>query len=118
LIVKRFFMKKIASILLIAGIALSLSTPALAGGVWSGRVTSVVINTPGIMMIQASPISGTPSCNTASRFTIDATTAAGKARMSAMLSAAMAGKVVTIYGTGACSDWPGTETVDYFYITQ
>lgn len=61
---------------------------------------------------------GTPNCALASptRFAIDAATTAGKVQLAGLLSAHATGKPVRIVGTGTCSVYSDSETINYFYI--
>ncbi|MBB5986667.1 hypothetical protein [Sphingobium lignivorans] len=61
--------------------------------------------------------SAMPACATtgANRWAIDGSTAAGQVRMSILLTAWAQRKRVIIVGTGNCSVWGDTETVDFFY---
>jgi len=48
------------------------------------------------------------------RYAVNATTPAGKAQLSGLLLAYSTGKTVAIWGTGACTAWNDTETIDFF----
>lgn len=45
------------------------------------------------------------------RFAVDATTAAGKARIATILFARATGRSVDVAGTGDCGVWPDTESI-------
>jgi hypothetical protein len=51
------------------------------------------------------------------RWVFNGATAAGQARLSLLLTAYSTGKSLQVAGTGACTDWNDTETMDYF-LTQ
>ena len=57
-----------------------------------------------------------PSPLIANRFAIAATTDAGKAMISLLLTAQARGKRVSVYGTGNCNLWGDTESVSYLVV--
>ena len=64
--------------------------------------------------------SDVPACAAAytTRWAINAATPAGKTQLAGLLSAYHAGKRMEAFGTGACSAWSDTETVDYFHVVE
>jgi hypothetical protein len=50
------------------------------------------------------------------RFALNSTTAAGKSQLAGLLAAHAAGKEVIIVGTGDCSVYSDSETINYFYM--
>lgn len=103
-----------------AMLALASATPAQAStadwgtpnsvyGFWNG---AVLFHTTGAR-------SATPSCQgpgLASRFAIDASTTAGQAAVSILLTAIARGKRVQIHGSGSCTIWGDTETISYILV--
>lgn len=57
-----------------------------------------------------------PSCDTQGRFAFNVTTPAGQAALSGILTAFASHKPVAITGTGACTDWSDSETMQYFSV--
>lgn len=59
--------------------------------------------------------SNAPACATESiRFAVNGTTPGGKLQVAGLLTAYTSGKAVAIYGTGTCTAWGDTETIDFF----
>lgn len=58
-----------------------------------------------------------PSCDTQGRFAFNVTTPAGQAALAGILTAFASHKPVVITGTGACTDWSDSETMQYFSVT-
>jgi len=89
-----------------------------AGTFGVGNIGSPYIMWNGVLLVPTDGArSNAPACATESaRFAIDGSTAAGKVRAAALLTALTAGKRVVVWGTGACSVWGDTETVDFFQI--
>jgi len=61
---------------------------------------------------------GIPACGqgNAARWAIDASTTAGQAAVSVLLTAWSQHKRVNVVGSGACNIWSDTETVAYFLV--
>jgi hypothetical protein len=60
--------------------------------------------------------SGGPACDTAHRWSIAANTSNGQALAATFLSAYMAGRTITVVGTGACTIWGDSEDVSYIVV--
>jgi len=62
------------------------------------------------------PRADAPACAAVEsmRFALNAATPAGKAQLSGLLVAYTTGRTVTIWGTGACTTWGDTESIDFF----
>ncbi|PXA88737.1 hypothetical protein DMC25_10505 [Caulobacter sp. D4A] len=61
--------------------------------------------------------SATPSCHTmAGRWAFDASTPAGQAKLSALMTAYAMKKKVKILGLSACNVWADTETMNYMVL--
>ncbi|MEG8033544.1 hypothetical protein QP179_19205 [Sphingomonas aurantiaca] len=108
----------------IAAVALaSVSvSPATASNTGSGYISSIHAMSNGVVMfLHAGGRSAVPSCvnaATSTRWAINATTEAGKVQLSVLLSAYGSNKKIHINGTGACSAWGDTETLDFFIIDE
>jgi len=62
-----------------------------------------------------------PACsgpNLERRYALNASTIAGQSQLSVLMTAYAMGKRITIHGTGTCSIWGDTETVDYFAVEE
>ena len=60
-----------------------------------------------------------PSCSGPgldARYAINASTLTGQSQLSAFMTAYALKKRIFIHGSGTCSIWADTETVDYFWI--
>lgn len=75
-----------------------------AGSVSSTKISSVNVNVDGTVLIAlANGTTGKPSCALDNeRMAFQATTDGGKAVLNAVMAAYLAGKTVTITGTGTC----------------
>jgi hypothetical protein len=88
----------------------------------SGTVSQILVLTggpsgQGVAFISfASSNASAPSCATeTARYAVDLGYAFGQGVYSLALSAQASGQVLYIVGTGACSVWNDTETVQYAY---
>jgi hypothetical protein len=104
----------------IASVLILSSMPCLAGSAAPGMLSDVYLMSSGVaMVITNGARSGAPACATVyNRFAVDATTAAGKAQLAGLLAAFTSGKPVEILGTGACTAWPDTESINYVHVGQ
>jgi hypothetical protein len=102
--------------------ALTAFSPLLsmAGSAAPGILSDAYVMSTGVaMVISNGARSGAPACATVyNRFAVDATTAAGKAQLAALLAAFTSGKPVEIVGTGACTAWPDTESINFVHVGQ
>lgn len=91
---------------------------AQAGNAAAGNLNNPLFMNNGVLLLPTDGArSSVPACATESaRFAIDASTAAGKTQAAGILTAFAMGKRVSIIGTGVCSVWSDTETVNYFQI--
>ncbi len=108
-------MKKIlTSILALSPLA------ALAGSAAPAALTDVFLMSNGVaMVVTPGARTGAPACAIVyNRFAVDATTAAGKAQLAGLLTAHASGKAVEIIGTGVCSAWSDTESINYVHVLQ
>lgn len=64
--------------------------------------------------------SGVPSCGSSqpNRWAIDASTVAGQAAVQVLLAAYAQHKPIFVQGTGTCTLWGDTETVDFFNLSD
>lgn len=111
---------KFSKLLLLIG-ALVAATEAQASSNTQGYVTEVLGMFNGIVMFnQTGDRSAVPSCASGNpnRWSIDVTSATGQARLSILLTAKALHKPIQVYGTGNCTGWPDTETVDYLVMTN
>lgn len=85
-----------------------------------GNVTDVYGTNNGAVLFStdATQRSSVPSCasNNPRRWAIDASTTAGQAAASLLITAWAQHKRVWVTGTGACSIWGDTETVLFFNV--
>ena len=109
-------MKRIFGFAVLAGIA--AAAPASASDASPANPTSLfAMGSGAVLFSQSGSRTATPTCHTISqRWAIDASTPAGQARLSVLLTAFALHKQIAVHGAGICSVWPDTETVDYFYV--
>ena len=98
--------------------SLTVSVEASASSAELGLVSGIYgINNGVIMFMFDGARSATPACHTqGTRWAINAATPAGQAQLSLLLSAWAQRKRIYIRGTGNCSVWGDTETVDWFQV--
>lgn len=104
---------------IIAITTLSAACPAMASSSNQAYVGEIFGMARGVVLFNHAGVRSTlPSCGTPNpvRWAFDVTTPAGQARLSMLLSAKAMHLPIMIYGTGACTDWGDTETVDYFVV--
>lgn len=103
-------------------LALAIGTAANASQNTAGNVTFVYGMGNGAFLFQQSGGSrgSLPSCagSNPDRWAVDGTTAAGQNKLSILLTAKALHKVVQVYGTGTCSVWGDTETVDFLVMND
>jgi len=101
----------------LAALLLAYAAPAISSSSTAGSISNITPNAAGRVFFQHSGThTARPSCATLDRWVIDTTTAGGQALLSALLTAYSTGKQIQIDGTGNCSAWGDTETVDRFVI--
>ena len=101
-------------------IAALYSSISIAGSASQGTLNTVHFMGNGVVLaLTTGTRTGVPACaNTQpTRFALDASTPAGKAQLAGLLTAYSSGKQVVIIGTGTCSSWGDTESIDYFYTS-
>lgn len=96
-------------------------TPANASTAGFGSISTVYVTQTGAVIFTLNGTSRTtpPTCQITTapdRWALDASTVAGQAQVAVLLNAQASGKRIWIYGTGTCSIWPDTETVQIFQV--
>lgn len=94
-------------------VALSI-TPvvAQAGEAGLGKPSGLLVHDQGgAFFYHDGPRTNRPSCATEDRWVINVSTPAGQAMYAAVLTAIASGRKITVHGTGACSFWGDTESV-------
>jgi hypothetical protein len=77
------------------------------------------MGTGALLLTSSATSTGQPGCaTTASVYTIDTTTAAGKTQASIAIQAASLGKTVYFFGLNTCAVHSGTETLNYLAVPQ
>jgi hypothetical protein len=98
----------------------AVAVPAHASDAQLGHIIHVLGMSNGAVLFSTDGSRGTrPSCSGAgldARYAINASTLVGQSQLSAFMTAYALKKRIFIRGTGTCSIWPDTETVDYFEI--
>ena len=101
---------------------LSLAGAASASQNQTGNPTYVYgMGTGAVLFIQTGGSrDSVPSCATSNpdRWAFDTTNVAGQTKLSILLTAKGLNKTVQVYGTGTCSVWGDTETVDYLVMNN
>lgn len=109
-------MKRIMKYLACVSLTVS-ATASYASQVQDVYITDITMLQNGVALFNTSATApGLPSCAPTGRWTIDGSTPAGQARLSALLSAFLAGRRVSVMGTGDCSVWWDSENVDYLVV--
>lgn len=99
----------------------AIASPAAASDAGAGYITNVMPMRNGVVIFQHSGArtGTTPACHGPGYgWTLNASTVAGQAQLSALLSAYALHKPIVIIGIGACADWPDTEAMNYFRIND
>ena len=85
-------------------------------GTWNGAVLfSVQVNGANHQLVSRT---GIPACgtNNSNRWAIDASTPAGQAAVQVLLTAYTQHRPIYVTGTGTCTVWGDTETVQFFNL--
>jgi hypothetical protein len=100
-----------------AFIAFTLAGTAIPAGatqVGPGVVTSLYIQNGIVLFSVSGSVTGSwPACAVTQRFATEVASPAGQAYLSAVLSAKMAGKAITVHGNGECTYWADSEGISY-----
>src|SRR6185312_6800359 len=105
---------------LCAGVAL-VATPVGASEAQTGTISNIFSTSNGALMFDTSGTrTAVPSCGSGNptRYAIDASTTAGQAQASVLLTAYTLHKQIYVYGTGACTIWGDTETVNWISVAD
>lgn len=100
---------------------LGMITPALAFAAGAGPTTIYATSIQfGKFFVQvpanAQLSNAWPACATNHTWVVDPSTDAGKITISAILSTQLAGRSISIQGTGDCNTYAGSETVYLFVV--
>jgi len=100
-----------------------VASPALAGSAGPGvvtRITGVPASTPPTILFYTNgPRTSAPACATMTdRWVIDVSTPSGQAAAAIVISAQAQGKTIYVTGTGTCSIWTDTETVNFLDVSS
>jgi hypothetical protein len=101
--------------------ACAVASPAFASNAGEGYITSIMPMRNGVVIFDHSAVrsGATPACHGAGNgWTLNASTVAGQAQLSTLLSAQARGKKIVIIGLGNCSDWGDTEAANYFRVIE
>lgn len=110
---KRVF--KAAAVSVVAGLSLSISASAFAGG-YLGKIGRVTVQQPNYVFISLGGHNSAPGCQGGSdEFAIDISTTLGKSQYAFVLTAKALESDVQVIGTGTCSLWPDRESVNYLF---
>jgi len=91
--------------------------PCLASNSSPGNIVGITSERTGALLFnQTGSRTSRPSCSTVDRWAIDTSTLAGQSMAGVLLTAFSQNKTIFVYGTGNCSAWADTETVEYFTI--
>jgi hypothetical protein len=97
--------------------ALLLSTNTLAGS-QNGTVDAVISTKSDRTFVSATGAhSSPPACSTLPRFAVDTSTDEGREMAQTIRLAAALGATVFLFGTGSCSLWPDSETLEYVLVS-
>jgi hypothetical protein len=102
---------------LLAFMMLAQAGIASASATGSGYLTQYLILNGVAFFWHNGTRSTPPACDTQGRFAFNVTTPVGQAALSGLLTAFASHKPVAITGTGACTDWSDSETMQYFSVT-
>lgn len=98
----------------------AVAAPANASDTTWGYISYPYGTSKGAVMFNTDGVRGTPpSCSgpgLGARFAINASTLVGQSQLSVLMTAYSLHKRIAIHGTGTCSIWGDTETVDYFVV--
>ncbi len=108
---------------LLALLVLGLSNPAHSSVRQAGRITYPHVMPNGVVLfLHGGVVVGTPpgcAAGNPGRWAFDASTPAGQAKLSVLLTAYSQGKSITVHGTGNCDGaWADTETLSWFHIAE
>jgi len=116
--VHRMLSFKLPALSLLYAILICLIPSPAAAGAGGGQITGYIGQFNGIAFFNLAGRSDVPSCATSypNRWIVDATTPAGAALLSSVLTAYALGKTVNVQGSGDCRLGYSTEAVSYIYL--
>jgi hypothetical protein len=99
-------------------LAATATTPAHSSTAYEGELHDIHFMSNGVVLVTTTGSRSTaPTCATvAGRFAFDSTTPAGRSQLAGLIAAEAADRRVVIRGSGACTDYADSETIEYFYI--
>lgn len=101
-------------------LSLLFTLPTIAEpGIGTGKVTGYIPYNSGteeMFFIKIENISGTPNCNTTSRFTMKSSDPKFKGTRAAVLAALMSGMKVRATGHGTCNNLSNSEDLRYICL--
>ena len=99
--------------------AAALTAPSMVNASTSdrGNIGNITAQAGKIFFEQNGPRTATPACSTQNyRWVFDVQSPDGQAKAALLFNAYALHKRVFVSGTGACSDWGDTESMDYFIL--
>lgn len=108
-------------ILRVFAILFFFGSSVTSAGSQTGKIQQLIVRSDNLhYVILAGTPTGRPACTGAMRYFMikDENSAAGKSQYSALLAASLAGKVITVAGTNACTRWPDGEDISYIEINN
>ena len=105
--------------LALATVALTAASTADASNSQIGTIGNINAQYGKIFFAHFGARSATPACSTQNyRYVFDVQSPDGQAKLSLLLTAVALHKQVYVFGTGACTDWGDTETMDYIIMVN
>lgn len=93
------------------------SSVSLASGSGTGSILGYIPSTTGsaqeFFVVSTSAITGTPSCNTSSRFALSSADPKYKSTLASVMAAFYSGAQVHIVGNGTCNVFSNAEDIAY-----
>jgi len=111
----------IAAFLASASVALAASPASASTADWGYISVMYGTNNGAVLFSTSGTRTAVPSCQgpgLGQRFAIDASTTAGQAAASLLITAYNLHRKIWIQGTGTCSIWGDTETVQFFQMAD
>jgi hypothetical protein len=91
-----------------------IPTAALASDSTSGTVNNILVLGGKVFFFTTGTRTSMPTCQTqGSRWVFNGASAEGQAMLSVLLTAYASNKAILVHGTGACTDWGDTESVEF-----
>lgn len=103
--------------LCLAVMAVTAISTASASTSNQGSIGNITVQNGKMFFEQRGSRTAAPTCSTQNyRWVFDAQSPDGQAKAAVLLSAYALHKQIYVSGTGACSDWSDTESVDYIIL--